>query len=115
MGRLTGINKYNNEIGTRISKHGDGAYDRIIKRLFEYEELEEKGMLIKLPCKIGDMIYKVENGEILELHSSFAGVMAVSGNIGEDAIGWEVTFEDLNKTIFLTREEAINSLKNINK
>ena len=31
--------------------------DRVYKKLKEYEDLEEQGLLIRLPCKIGDTIY----------------------------------------------------------
>ena len=31
---------------------------QIITRLANYEDLEEQGRLIKLPCKVGDTIYK---------------------------------------------------------
>lgn len=33
----------------------------ILKKLADYEDLEEQGRLIKLPCKIGDDIYFVPN------------------------------------------------------
>lgn len=32
----------------------------ILKKLAEYEDLEEQGRLIKLPCKVGDTYYSIE-------------------------------------------------------
>lgn len=36
----------------------------VIDKLAEYEDLEEQGRLLKLPCKVGDTIYAV--GEIVK-------------------------------------------------
>ena len=32
-----------------------------IDKLAEYEDAEEKGLLIRLPCKIGDIVYHIDN------------------------------------------------------
>jgi len=32
------------------------GYKHIYQRLAEYENLEEQGLLVKLPCKVGDMV-----------------------------------------------------------
>jgi hypothetical protein len=37
---------------------------RMVEKLAEYEDLEEQGRLLKLPCKVGDTIYAV--GEIVK-------------------------------------------------
>lgn len=34
-------------------------FETMIDRLAYYEELEEQGLLLKLPCKVGDTIYKI--------------------------------------------------------
>ena len=31
----------------------------VLKKLAEYEDLEEQGLLLKLPCKVGDKFYRV--------------------------------------------------------
>lgn len=33
--------------------------DDVIDKLAEYEDLEEQGRLIKLPCKVGDTLYRL--------------------------------------------------------
>lgn len=35
-------------------------------KLSEYEDLEEQGLLLRLPCKVGDIVYSLEFGEIKE-------------------------------------------------
>lgn len=32
---------------------------KCMERLAEYEELEERGLLLRLPCKVGDILYAV--------------------------------------------------------
>lgn len=34
-----------------------GIVEDMVKKLADYEDLEEKGRLIKLPCKVGDTVY----------------------------------------------------------
>ena len=31
----------------------------VLKKLADYEDLEEQGRLIKLPCKVGDIVYVI--------------------------------------------------------
>lgn len=41
---------------------GENSYDfknLLIQKLGEYEDLEERGLLIKLPCKVGDTVHYV--------------------------------------------------------
>ena len=35
------------------------------KRLKEYEDLEEQGLLVKLPCRVGDTVHTIINGAIV--------------------------------------------------
>ncbi|MBD5499103.1 MAG: hypothetical protein HDR11_15350 [Lachnospiraceae bacterium] len=37
-----------------------------LNRLAKYEDLEEQGKLIKLPCKVGDRIYRIDIDEKIE-------------------------------------------------
>ena len=34
------------------------------EKLAVYEDAEEQGLLIRLPCKVGDVLWNVENGDI---------------------------------------------------
>lgn len=33
---------------------------KVLQKLADYEDLEEQGLLLKLPCKVGDVIYEVD-------------------------------------------------------
>lgn len=60
MDRLTQKNR--NHV---ILNDGD-TYTEALKKLAEYEDLEEQGRLIKLPCKVWDTVYIVDGEAILE-------------------------------------------------
>lgn len=73
MERLTGIISYcsftycDNEGKCKIE---NVCYDKqLYEKLKNYEDLEEQGRLIKLPCKVGDTVYVISsrcNGEEID-------------------------------------------------
>ena len=71
----------------------------IINKLAEYEDLGEQGLLLRLPCKVGDSIYSViEDGlTIVELKFSLDFYARRKNDFG--------------KTVFLTEAEAEQKLK----
>lgn len=43
--------------------------DDVIDKLAEHEDLEEQGLLLRLPCKVGDTVYIISrNNEIIPLN-----------------------------------------------
>ena len=36
---------------------------KALKKLKEYEDLEEQGMLLRLPCKVGDIVYNLTSSK----------------------------------------------------
>ena len=46
-----------------IEYHGDSYGGEVINKLAEYEDLEEQGLLLKLPCKVGDTVYEISRVE----------------------------------------------------
>lgn len=36
-----------------------GIVDKCFNKLANYEDLEEQGLLLKLPCKVGDTVYRL--------------------------------------------------------
>lgn len=36
------------------------AIENCTMKLKEYEDLEERGLLVKLPCKVGDTLYRID-------------------------------------------------------
>jgi len=100
-------------------------------KLKEYEDLEEQGLLLKLPCKVGDTVYfiseKVEKQgrkkavtEFVDKgivdNITFGSIMIPQITVCNDENIW-ITFgsvEDFGKTVFLTQaeaEDALNAVK----
>ena len=44
----------------------NNGHQRCMERLAEYEDLEEQGKLLKLPCAAGDRIYRIDTDEKIE-------------------------------------------------
>lgn len=81
-----------------------------------YEDAEEQGLLLQLPCKVGDNIYIIEPYGIEE-----ASITGISEADDIDCFCFEVyidpdyheiiALEEFNDTWFLSREEAEAKLK----
>ena len=79
----------------------------LFNRLKKYEDLEETGRLIELPCAVGDIVYKI-----------IAQTDTYDGQTYYISTAHNFTLEDLpriGKTIFLTKEEADAALKTVSK
>jgi hypothetical protein len=96
---------------------GENSYDfknLLIQKLGEYEDLEEQGLLIKLPCKVGDTVYYVNlsNKVINYMVSGFKvdcfGNLQI--NVARHLESGYFLDMQLGKTVFLTREEAEKAL-----
>lgn len=82
-----------------------------------YDDLEEQGLLIKLPCKVGNIVNAIEDDEIKAVRCDYTdGYGFVEVNSYTDEIDWElqIDFSDFGKTVFLTREEAEKALEETN-
>lgn len=88
-------------------------------RLKRYEDAEEDGRLVALPCKIGDTLFDTTMGNIRELTIKSIPIMLfqngsiyISFNVSNFR-GAMLSIEmwQIGKTVFLTREEAEGALK----
>lgn len=94
-----------------------GMY-QVIQRLADYEDAEEKGWLLRLPCKVGDIIYEPTNRDTINeyrvtgikkgMFSLWIEWELEEGFIYQSIYGVEVG--DIGKTVFLTKEEAEKAL-----
>lgn len=91
----------------------------VLRKLAEYEDLEEQGLLLKLPCAIGSTIYQI--AKVRSIH--WKEDVIVVDDEGEWKV-YEQTFrpvfiydvlKELGKTIFLTEQEAQAELEKIVK
>ena len=100
-------------------------YISAARKLCNYEDLEEQGLLVRLPCKVGDTVWDNDFGypepyeikafsygycdsyvepdiedQIIFYYENYSGSIAVAFPMSE-----------LGKTVFLTREEAEKKLE----
>lgn len=99
-------------------------YISAARKLCDYEDLEEQGLLVRLPCKVGDTVYRVNAGAkqpiipmtVSEIHFlCYKNERAVRFDaIGKEDMGESCyRLEDIGKIVFLTREEAEKKLEEI--
>lgn len=74
----------------------------IYEKLAAYEDAEEQGRLVKLPCKVGDTVYHVAQGRIVEVSNVDLFFLLLS-----------VVENRFNNSVFLTKEEAEAKLKEL--
>lgn len=88
------------------SKHKEA-----MEKLARYEELAEQGLLLKLPCKVGDKIYQIEDEYIYEFNAKEIEIRMEDGEY-IFCIDWmDYKVDDFGKTVFLTKAEAEKALK----
>ena len=101
---------------------------KMVEKLADYEDLEEQGRLIKLPCKVGDTVWDIDCGrpcaytitafsfgeceeyicepvttkEVVLYYANSGG--SITGSFAESEIG---------KTVFLAKSEAEEKLKEL--
>lgn len=130
MERLT--ERERNVDGTGVAKEEitDGLLkpfaDKILTKLADYEDLEEQGLLVRLPCKVGDTVYRVNAGAkqpiipmtVSEIHFlCYKNERAVRFDaIGKEDMGESCyRLEDIGRIVFLDREEAEKKLEEMKK
>lgn len=109
---------------------GENSYDYknlLIEKLGKYEDLEEQGRLIKLPCKVGDTVYvngvlgcgEAERYRVIRVdyHSTLGtgrNEFYIEALLCADPDS-SIAFYDkqFGKTVFLTKAEAEAKLKEL--
>ena len=85
-----------------------------LKELKEYKQLEEQGLLLRLPCKVGTSVYMVAQdcgGDILDcMRGDCEGCPYLYSFVEENKFE-AYMFEDIGKTVFITQAEAEQKLK----
>ena len=78
----------------------------------QYEDMEEQGLLVRLPCKVGDTIYRCGDPikKIYEWQIACVEVYEDETVFVDDSDNTFVE-ADIGKTVFLTREAAEKALE----
>ena len=98
-----------------VSKMGENECVGLpITKLARYEDLEEQGLLMRLPCKIGASVYMVAQdcgGDTLDCRrGDCEGCPYLYSFVEENSFD-SYMCDDIGKTVFLTKEEAEKKLK----
>ena len=90
----------------------------VLDRLCEYEDLEEDGRLIKLPCKVGDKVWvPFIDGDIAVLRVQSITISPTGKvilNLNDYPLN-KVCGDEIGKTIYLSKEEAEKHLTDESK
>ena len=127
MERLTERNPLwiDDEMWERACEPDCEEVDAVYRKLKEYEDAEEQGLLLRLPCKVGDTLYRVNKGAkepvimmrviqlyIKQIHKDRT-VMRIDA-INDADMGESCYLPcDIGERIFLTREQAEAKLKGL--
>lgn len=88
----------------------------VLQKLADYEDLEEQGRLVKLPCKIGTKVYNTTWWDDVPEEVIVAGKTYYRTDrrhiVSESTFDYS-DIEEFGKTVFLTREEAEERLKEL--
>lgn len=104
---------------------GDEGNYKAAEKLATYEDLEEQGLLVRLPCKVGDTVWDNDFGypESYEIKAFSYGYCDsyVEPDIEDQIIFYYENYSgsitgafpmsELGKTVFLTHEEAEKKLE----
>lgn len=107
----------------------DGEWDKFLKvveKLGKFEDLEEQGRLIVLPCSIGDTIYEVCHKYKCDICENNNGNCGLRGGNAEcveniveilerkfDLAYYSIYTQKLRKGYYLTREEAEREMEDL--
>jgi hypothetical protein len=100
-------------------------------KLHEYEDLEEQGLLLRLPCKVGDIVwdndfgkpcsYEVTGFSFGDLNEddewcdeALNQVMVFYSN-GNGSVPGRFAVSEIGKTVFLTKKEAEQALEKLER
>ena len=131
MERLT--ERERNVDGTGVAKEEitDGLLkpfaDKILTKLADYEDLEEQGLLVRLPCKVRDIVWELclcddGNYKIFPMIVKTISEYGTLRQVKKDITIWNIyaesdytymykNFADFGKTVFSTKEEAEKKLE----
>ena len=98
------------EVSHPMDCYGCVKCDKSLEKLAQYEDAEEEGRLIILPCKMGDTVWHVySDGDIVESRISMLQQKADKTWKVRLSDYWgvhDVNINEIGKTIFPTREAA---------
>lgn len=118
---MTCKNCYHYDACNAWINHGETLYSDYTYSTEDCPFYKDKSRIVELPCKVGDVIYKIM--DIESVHRQILEVEVLSIRIEDKMIFFvktvknclyryaEYPIDDFGKTVFLTREEAEEALR----
>lgn len=127
MERLTESNPLwiDDELWERACEPDCEEIDAVYRKLKEYEDLEEQGRLIKLPCKVGDKIFldfagfgkDIDKFTVKDFHldcfEDGETTLFCDYESNDGTFSGQIDVTEFGKTVFLTKSEAEAKLKEL--
>lgn len=104
-------------------------YISAARKLCDYEDLEEQGLLRRMPCKVGDTVWELclcddGNYRIFPMIVKTISEYGTLKQVKKDITIWNIyaesdytymykSFADFGKTVFSTKEEAEKKLEEL--
>ena len=80
-----------------------------LEELKSYKELEEQGLLVRLPCKAGDLVFIISGENICGRKVKSIKILSTAIEISTSDVIFRK--ESFDETVFLTRAEAKKKLE----
>ena len=104
-------------------------FHKMRNKLAEYEDLEEQGLLLKLPCKVGDKLYKpyyfnrkakgidtiVVSNMVVEFDSEEGERAYIVGHYENTNCGVDADFSEIGEVVHIHKAEAEKALAEMEK
>lgn len=116
------VNVAEYEFTPEYFKNLDNACVEICDRLDElqaFKDKQEQGLLIELPCKVGDIVYQIGKGwyqvgtdicEFVVTAITISKDKIIISVENENQMGFPVSIDCIGKRLYLTRSEAEEAL-----
>lgn len=125
MERLTERNPswIDDEMWERACEPDCEEIDAVYRKLKDYEDAEEQGLLLRLPCKVGDKIFldfagfrkDIDEFTVKDFHldcfENGETILFCDYESNDSTLSGQIDVMEFGKSVFLTREEAEAKLK----
>ena len=93
-------------------------FEKLLVKLGEYEDLEEQGLFVKLPCKVGDTVYPIYYDYETDAYAIGKYIIYEIGIFSNEICFKRegkpaFKYSDFGEYVFLTKEEAEQALKDM--
>ena len=101
-----------------VEYYGYSYGGEVINKLAKYEDLEEQGLFLKLPCKVGDTVWYIDDDDddyplellVTKIEVEENGYLRYHAREKDNCGKIGFIKDDIGKTVFLTKEEAEQAL-----